>query len=255
MDNSEKLCLTWNNFEEHQKSSFAELRNDTDLTNVTLAFDDGKQVEVHKVVLATSSNFFMEILKRNKHTHPLIYLRGLKSHDMSAILDFIYCGEAKVYQENIDAFLALAEDLKLKGIRGDESGAYSLKRNAATIKEETKSCFEEAFQLPINDQPESDQHYLPQEYSAVKTANLNLHQLNEQVKSMMKLSGNMIFVGKIPRKARICKVCGKEGEFGNIQKHIEANHISGANLPCDICGKVSRSRSGLRQHKTSNHEK
>ena len=66
-------------------------------------------------------------------------------------------------------------------------------------------------------------------------------------------SGNTIFVGKIPRKARICKVCGKEGEFGNIQKHIEANHISGGNHPCGICGKISRSRHGLRQHKTSNH--
>ena len=62
MDNSEKLCLTWNDFEEHLKSSFALLRNETDLTNVTLAFDDGKQLDVHKVILATSSMFFMEIL-------------------------------------------------------------------------------------------------------------------------------------------------------------------------------------------------
>ena len=39
-------------------------------------------------------------------------MRGLKSDDIMAVLDFIYCGEANVYQENIDAFLALAEDLK-----------------------------------------------------------------------------------------------------------------------------------------------
>ena len=148
--------------------------------------------------------------------------------------------------------LLYAEDLKLKGLEGNETGAYSIKRNATTIKEETKSCF--SFQLPKKYQPESDQHHLPQDSSAVKTASLYLHQLNEQVKSMMEQSGNMIFVGKIPRRARICKVCGKEGELGNIQKHIEANHISGANLPCDICGKFSRSRHGLRQHKTSNHE-
>ena len=52
-----KALSRWNDFEENQKSSFALLRNDTDLTNVTLAFEDGKQVEVHKVVLATSSSF------------------------------------------------------------------------------------------------------------------------------------------------------------------------------------------------------
>ena len=248
MDNSKKLCLTWNDFEENQKSSFALLRNDIDLTDVTLAFDDGQQIEVHKVVLATSSLFFMELLKRNKHAHLLIYMKGLKSNDIIPVLDFIYCGEAKVYQENIDAFLAIAEDLKLRGLAGSEHGAYSIKRNVTT-QEDTKSVFRE---------PESDQQ-MPQDSPALKTvsnqtaASIYLHQLKEQVKSMMEHSGNMIFVGKIPRRARICKLCGKEGELGNIQKHIEANHISGANHPCDICGKNSRSRHGLRQHKTSNH--
>lgn len=58
MDNSEKLSLTWNDFEDKQKSSFAQLRTETDLTNVTLAFDDGKQVEAQKVVLAPPQRKF-----------------------------------------------------------------------------------------------------------------------------------------------------------------------------------------------------
>ena len=85
------------------------------------------------------------------------------------------------------------------------------------------------------------------------TTSIELDQPDVQVKSMMEDSGNMILVGKAPRKAMICKVCGKEGEFGNIKRHIESNHISGGTHPCDVCGKISRFRHGLSQHKLFNH--
>ena len=65
---------------------------DKEFTDVTLACEDGKQVEAHKVILAASSPFFKDILKRNKHPHPLIYMRGLKSEDLLAIIDFLYFG-------------------------------------------------------------------------------------------------------------------------------------------------------------------
>ena len=113
MDQSEKLCLEWNDFPENLTSSFAILRNDTEITNVTLVCEDGEQIEAHKVVLVTFSPFFMELLKRNKHMHPMVYMRGSKSHEILAVRDFIYCGEANVFEVNLEAFLALAEDLKL----------------------------------------------------------------------------------------------------------------------------------------------
>ena len=69
MGDSEKLCLQWNEFQKIVSSAFGDLREDKDFTDVTLACEDGKQVEVHKVVLASSSPFFMELLKRNKHPH------------------------------------------------------------------------------------------------------------------------------------------------------------------------------------------
>ena len=43
-------------------------------------------------------------------------MMGLKYEDLVAIVDFIYNGEANVYQENLDSFLLLAEELKLKGL-------------------------------------------------------------------------------------------------------------------------------------------
>ena len=108
MSSSEKLCLQWNDFKESIIYSFGELKGDRDLTDITLACEDGHQVEAHKVVLASSSPFFMKLLKRNKHPHPLIYMRGLKSNDLVAIVDFLYGGEANVFQEDLDSFLAIA---------------------------------------------------------------------------------------------------------------------------------------------------
>ena len=67
----EKLCLQWNDFRENISSAFGELRQDKEFTDVTLACEDGQQLEAHKVVLASSSPVFQDILKRTKHSHPL----------------------------------------------------------------------------------------------------------------------------------------------------------------------------------------
>ena len=79
---SEKLCLQWNDFQDNIKSTFGNLREDNDFVDVTLACEDGQQVEAHKVILAASSPFFRRLLARNRHMHPLIYMRGVKSDDL-----------------------------------------------------------------------------------------------------------------------------------------------------------------------------
>ena len=98
MQNSEKLCLQWNEFQSNIRSAFSELRKDQDFADVTLACEDGQQILAHKVILASSSPFFMDVLRRNKHPHPLVYMRGIKSNDLLAVVDFLYFGQANVFQ-------------------------------------------------------------------------------------------------------------------------------------------------------------
>ena len=114
----ETFALTWKDYKNVATGMFSNLFNDKDFTDVTLVCEDGKQVEAHKVILANSSPFFQNLLRKNKHIHPLIYMRGVKSDDLLAIVDFLYCGEANVFQENLDSFLAIAEELQLKGLMG-----------------------------------------------------------------------------------------------------------------------------------------
>ena len=85
MQSSEKLCLQWNDFKDNVSSAFGQLREDKELTDVTLACEDGHQIEAHKVILAASSPFFMQLLRKNKHSHPLISMRGVKFEDLVAL--------------------------------------------------------------------------------------------------------------------------------------------------------------------------
>ena len=247
----EKLCLKWNDFQENAISAFGTLREDREFADVTLACEDGQQMEAHKVILASSSPFFMNLLKRNKHPHPLIYMRGLKSEDLVAIVDFLYLGEANVYQENLDSFLALAEELKLKGLTGNQ-----------TVEEE-------AAPLPVPKQKPNTKKEPTVQYSkyepkandevsgTVAVAQLkvtaDLDGVEEQINSMMEL-GETIMVGNRSRVARICTVCGKEGQHTDIKRHIEATHITGVSHTCNICGKSSRSKNALRAHIARNHK-
>ena len=116
----DKFCLKWNDFEQNIVSSYSDLRKEADFSDVTLVCEGDQQIEAHRVILTACSPFFSTVLKRNKHSHPMIYMRGITTKDLSAIVDFIYHGEANINQEDLEAFLALAEELQLKGLTKSE---------------------------------------------------------------------------------------------------------------------------------------
>ena len=190
--------------------------------------------------------------------------------DLLAILDLLYFGKANVFQENLDSFLAIAEELKLKGLTGQTaSDSVEKEENPTNLKptngNKTKDSFmrspgyrENVFNDPIeNINPVENVHRtlaIPNELSG------DLQALDEKVKSMMGKSQNMIQNGKQPNgtprqeTASMCKVCGREDRATNIKNHIEANHLEGISLPCDHCDKAFSSRNSLRVHKVSFHK-
>ena len=261
MTSSEELCLQWNDFENIVRSAFADLRNDEDLTDVTLAFADGRQIKAHKLVLAAMSPFFLDLLKRNKHPHPLIYMKGIKSENMLAMINFLHKGEADVLQDNLESFLALADEMRLKGLSPEKSQEQL---DSTQTNQTTKETIESELALGPNIQTEN----LPlQNSKRVSKIALNtseevtkMQDLADQIHSMMKRGENRyphkIGQGKVREEfTRICKVCGKEGRFKDIQDHIEANHISGVTHTCDICGKEAKTRNSLKAHKWKYHPK
>jgi hypothetical protein len=135
MGSAEKFCLRWNDFESNISSAFRELRDDKDFFDVTLACEDSDQLQAHKVILSACSPFFRTVLRRNRHDHPLLYLKGVKYLDLVAVLNFMYHGEVNVAQEELNSFLAVAEDLRVKGLTqggggGAENKSGSSSRNS-----------------------------------------------------------------------------------------------------------------------------
>jgi len=135
---SEKFCLRWNDFESNISSAFREIRDDKDFFDVTLACED-EQIQAHKVILAACSQFFRNILRRNTHQHPLLYLKGVRFPDLQAVLNFMYHGEVNVAQEELNSFLAVAEDLRVKGLTQNQpapsqSQSYSRPKSPALPK-------------------------------------------------------------------------------------------------------------------------
>jgi len=116
MESPDNFCLTWNEFESNINVAFRELREEKDFFDVTLACDDDNQIQAHKVILSACSPFFRNVLRRNPHQHPLLYLKGVKYEELLSVLNFMYMGEVNVAKEELHSFLTVAEDLKVKGL-------------------------------------------------------------------------------------------------------------------------------------------
>jgi len=129
MGSAEKFCLRWNDFESNISVAFRELREDKDFFDVTLACDDD-QIQAHKVILSACSPFFRSVLRKNPHQHPLLYLKGVKYADLLAVLNFMYHGEVNVAQEELNSFLAVAEDLRVKGLTQNNSSSSETKSSS-----------------------------------------------------------------------------------------------------------------------------
>ena len=143
-----------------------------------------------------------------------------------------YCGEANVFQENLDSFLAIAEELRLKG----------LSEKSHLNGEQIQSNVEPK----IHKQPPTVQMNNERRIAVPNFVSGDLQELDEKVKSMMEASQNFLQNGR--ERAKICKLCGKEGQYIHIRAHIEANHLEGVSLPCNVCSKEFSSRKNLQRH-------
>ena len=175
-----------------------------------------------------------------------------------AIVDFLYFSEANVNQENLDAFLGLAEELKLKGLtasaeRNDEEYVTKTDSENKVSQRQKQTTSNVPKSNPLNILNPNAITEFPSITQAALVS-VEAQQLDEQIKSMMNTSENVMTTGNNTRRVWTCNVCGKEGHRANVKTHIEANHIvSDVSHSCDICGKISRSRNGLRVHKVRDH--
>lgn len=117
MGTEEQFCLRWNDFQESVTSTLQELLDEQDFLDVTISCGEGEQqFKAHKVILSACSSVFRQLLKRNPAPNPVIVLWDVATADFENILHFMYNGEVKIKQSNLNSFLSVAERLRVRGL-------------------------------------------------------------------------------------------------------------------------------------------
>ena len=64
------------------------------------------------------------------HSHPVIYLRDIQYSEIESILQFIYLGEAKFYEERMNEFLSVSKNLEIQEL--SKTDPYNQNQDVAT---------------------------------------------------------------------------------------------------------------------------
>ena len=247
---SEKFCLKWNDFNTNTSRAFGLIRNEEFLQDVTLVGDDNSQVAAHKLVLSSCSEYFKNVFKSNKHSHPLLCLDGVTSADIMNILDYIYNGEVKLFQEDLDRFLAIAHRFKLEGLLGEENSG---EQNSSDIINYSSPMMLSKLE---NDNEEENSAFTGKLSNITERESSQFALTDEERNNLVAMIEQ--YVEKMDDGGWMCKVCSKSVKGKNsrqqMQYHVEGNHLEGLSLPCHLCGKTFSSRSSLGSHKTRRHK-
>ena len=115
----EKCNLIWKTYSDHLRGMNHELYEMVklnDLTDVTLICDDKMQFRLHKIILSACSPVFKKIISNLPQNDSVIYLRGIQSEEIQAIIEFIYLGETTFYDERVEEFFSVARNLEIKEV-------------------------------------------------------------------------------------------------------------------------------------------
>ena len=92
----------------------------TEYSDVTIMCDDSDfQFKTHKSILSACSLELDKIIRKTTEKNPVIYLRGVHTKEMEALIQFMYLGRTTINQRDLPELLKVAQDLKIKGI-GDK---------------------------------------------------------------------------------------------------------------------------------------
>ena len=257
MGSYEKLLLKWNDFQANISTAFRDLRVEGEFTDVTLVCEDNQRIEAHRVILSASSPFFRNILTSLKSPEPLVYMRGVSLNNLSSIIDFIYFGEANVCQDDLNDFLALADEVKLKGLSQHETVHSEVgDTEKLFIKQETKHGKKKKENRKASLGTEDYTNEVLTENLFTKDNETVLHP-NADTSELSDIQDMDFTLNSMIENLNgtwTCKQCGKTAkDKTKIRQHVEV-HIEGVQHPCAVCGRTYRSRNSLSNHKSKVHK-
>ena len=169
-------------------------------------------------------------------------MKGMKASTLLAIIDFLYLGEANVFQEELDSFLVLAEELQLKGFGGISEETFQ--------EHQTEERTNMSHQQNMPESRISDVKYENDKNLFQGTVVMTNQQKTKQDSLIEPATMARIDTMIEKREGRYnCKNCGHTSKhLFHTREHVE-KHIEGLEYPCTLCNKVLRSSLSFREHK------
>ena len=105
--------VQWPEFQDFILQSRVDLYNKKPYCDVTLISHEKVQFKAHKVILGLASSVFDKIFLRRKEANVTIWLKDIMEKELTAILQFIYLGQAAVDEERLGQFVKAAKYLQM----------------------------------------------------------------------------------------------------------------------------------------------
>jgi len=255
----EKYHLTWNEFQSSQSGSIGELLKSEDFTDVTLACEEDKQIKAHKVILSTCSSFFRNILIKNPHPHPLIYVPEVSFTDLQSLMQFMYRGETEVIQKNLKTFMKIGSMLKIKGLVENEQPIIEDDNEVS----DQAIIENEAVSKTIYKSGYADSRHLVDASNTVlvKEEDIGMDYYSDTQEGWVDGNEQLIYSSPVDHNASnsehlkkfSCEKCDyRTRSRGDMKKHVLAIH-EGVRYPCDQCSYRATQQGHLKLHKKSKH--
>jgi len=263
------------------------LSSDEKFLDVSLVTEDERLFKAHRIILSASSPFFSNILgQAAKHQDPLLFLKGVKSHILEKILQFIYLGEINVSSDDLESFLSTAEELKIDGVANRQESIVeevleNMKQIENSLKQELKppildsvpqnvgdKIFGDAFMnfyqsapLTSISQDEMEtftekENIFPCNDCLFKTSSLDKlqeHQTSEHKQIVTTAQPSKKKKSHHKNRSYPCDMCGFIGDrLEKFKVHKRTVHVE--ILPCGECDMVASSRAELQVHMLNAHK-
>ena len=255
MKGFETVALENTEFIRNISKTFQDIRSSQEFTDVTLACEDD-QMEAHRVVLASGSQFFQRIFARySMSPKTLVIMRGVKKAQMMPILDFLYCGQVSVLEVDLEDFLFVANDLGLKGLAFDnDQNNESIVHEKKFGHDEKRSDIEKGPSKIFGDGEVSGKESTGFEElrSKLPKAFMMTEKLSDTFSSSddTKLTeDNQESVMEKVEGVWSCKVCGKTTgiQKGHLREHVRI-HMQPRKISCKLCGKMFKNKFNEDRH-------
>ena len=276
--------IGWNTFQFYLQETRKKLYESRSYADVTLVSDDLVQFRAHRIVVSAASDKLRQLLEINSSTNQILYLKGVQHQELESILQFIYLGQAKVFENRINIFAEVSKDLDITELNKEADNSIveeppAHKTKTPTIDESIIASDEElllnesmditsSLDVEVDGRTEPTkqkrQYRKRKTISSMSTSLVAALDCGKDFNNKTCPDCDKTFSSKDTAKyhylsmhqgVRVsCTQCDKSfANPGNLHTHIKSKH-EGVTHKCDHCDKIYSNPGNLYTHIKSIHE-